>query len=266
MESKTLHHSDEEYEWAPPRFLSLTSLLMLTCILILGFSEWVKKDGQPFSLVQSSLFFDYPQAFSLVELAASSATVEAQDAFLAIYQQMPHWEGILKLTDGQQFSSIPFMEKIKVGEVWRLITPILLHADWQHLVLNLSWLLFLGAMMEERMGKGRLILFILITGIICNLTQYIVTGPIFCGFSGVLRGMIAYIWVRKTFAPFENYPISQLTINLSIGYVIAMFGFEVVGGYIDFYPFGPDIANSSHLAGVFVGSLLGLSQTDRFKF
>lgn len=257
MEKETLVESYEDQEWSPPHLLSLTSLFVMICILVLFFSEWTKDQNDVFSPIQQVLFFDYPETFSILELAAHSKSVQSQNALLAIYEQMPQWKGILKLAPEYNLSSTPFMEKLREGQLWRLITPIFLHRDWLHLILNVSWLFFLGAMMEERMGKGKWVLFIFSTAMICNCAQYIVTGPMFCGFSGVLRGMISYIWARKTFFPLECYPLSRLTINLSIAYVALMFGLELLGLYTNFYPFGADLANTSHLAGVFMGLVLG---------
>lgn len=257
MAQETLVESYEEQEWIPPRLLSLTSFFVLICVLVLLASEWTKSQNGLFSPVQYALFFDYSESFSILELAANSSSAKSQETLLAIYEQMPHWDGLLKWAPNQHLSSIPFVEKLKEGQLWRLVTPIFLHRDWPHLILNISWLFFLGSMMEERMGRSRWLLFVFITAIVCNCAQYIVTGPMFCGFSGVLRGMISYIWARKTFFPLEGYPVSRLTINLSLGYVGLMFGLELLGLYTNFYPFGVDLANTSHLAGVFTGLLLG---------
>lgn len=38
---------------------------------------------------------------------------------------------------------------IKQGEVWRLITPIFMHGDIWHLVMNVYWIYFLGSQIEH---------------------------------------------------------------------------------------------------------------------
>ena len=105
-----------------------------------------------------------------------------------------------------------FLSKVRHGQIWRLFTPVILHIGFLHLLFNMLWLVVLGKMVEFNMGRIRFVLFILVSGIFSNLCQYIMTGPLFLGISGVLAAFIGYIWVRKKIAPWEVYFIRKETL------------------------------------------------------
>lgn len=58
---------------------------------------------------------------------------------------------------------------IAAGAVWRLVTPILLHANFQHLAFNLLFQLRLGYQVESELGSWRFALVYLGSGIFGNL-------------------------------------------------------------------------------------------------
>ena len=74
---------------------------------------------------------------------------------------------------------------------------------------NMAWLWYLGRQIEQRAGSVRMLLMILVVGIIANVAQYLMSGPYFLGFSGVVVGMVGFIWVRQRVAPWEGYPLPR---------------------------------------------------------
>lgn len=60
-------------------------------------------------------------------------------------------------------------EKILHGEVWRLVTPLFLHADLWHLAFNMLVLWWAGSRVEELYGKWEFLLFYLGSGIFANV-------------------------------------------------------------------------------------------------
>ena len=178
-----------------------------------------------------------------------------------------YWKGfypkLLAIFGGTQESSsleAPMFEKIRQGQIWRLITPALLHADIFHILFNMLWLFVLGQQLEERMSPFRFILFMLIVGVVSNTFQYLMSGSNFLGFSGIICGMLGYIWIRQKKAPWEGYVLQPGTLLLLTVFVLALFVIQVVAfaSQIMFgTTFSPNIANTAHLIGAGTGIILG---------
>src|SRR3989344_5323856 len=100
----------------------------------------------------------------------------------------------------------PLFLKIRQGEVWRLISPCILHKDLLHILFNMLWLWYLGRPIEARIGPFRTLLLSLIAGAGTNILQYLMSGPFFIGYSGVITALAGVIWMRERIAPWEGYP------------------------------------------------------------
>ncbi len=116
-----------------------------------------------------------------------------------------------------------FLPEARRGEVWRLITPILLHFGWPHLLFNL-WILWdLGQVLEHRQGPGRLVLLTTVIGVVSNLSQYIVSGPRFGGFSGVIYGLLGYVWMMGRYCPSAGMGLHpQTVVMMLVWFVICL--------------------------------------------
>ena len=60
-------------------------------------------------------------------------------------------------------------ERILAGEVWRLITPVFLHADLFHLAFNMIVFFLIGTRLEELYGTREFLCFYLLAGIFASL-------------------------------------------------------------------------------------------------
>src|SRR5262245_27238447 len=60
------------------------------------------------------------------------------------------------------------------GEVWRLVTPIFLHADLFHLFFNMLILFWAGRKLEEVYGTREFVLFYVVSGILANVIYLLV--------------------------------------------------------------------------------------------
>ncbi len=133
------------------------------------------------------------------------------------------------------------------GEIWRVITPIFLHFGWLHILFNMLWLKDLGSIMEQTKGKGFFLIFVLMTGLLSNFGQYLVSTAPFGGMSGVVYALLGHLWMSKSFHPEYPYALPKRDVVLMIGWFIFCFT-----GLM-----GP-IANSAHGVGLGLGMLVGI--------
>ncbi len=160
----------------------------------------------------------------------------------------------------QGLRQYPTFEKIREGQFWRFFSPCLLHGDLFHLLFNMLWLNVLGKQLEQRLKPLRYIIFILIIAIVSNTAQYLMSGPNFIGFSGILCGMLAFIWVRQKMAAWEGYQIDRLTFIFMLIFIMGMAAIQIVSFFFEKsfeWNFSSNIANMAHLIGGFTGYLLG---------
>ena len=139
-----------------------------------------------------------------------------------------------------------FLKEVRSGQVWRLITPIFIHFGPTHLIFNMLVLYDLGRMIEMAQGTKRLALFTLIVGVGSNLGQYIFSNPYFGGMSGVLYGMVGYIWLRSHCEPSSGLMLSPMTL-----------GIMLVWFFLCLFQIIPGVANGTHATGLVMGMIWG---------
>jgi GlpG protein len=142
-------------------------------------------------------------------------------------------------------ASLP--EVFKEGEFWRLITPTLVHFTVAHLLVSLLCLIDLGSAIEAREGTGRLAILFLTIGVGSNLAQAYLEGPAICGISGVLYGLLGYIWMKGKFHPESGLGLHPYTVVLML-----VFFFLGLGGALSAV-FGMAVPNGAHAAGLLMG-------------
>jgi membrane associated rhomboid family serine protease len=140
------------------------------------------------------------------------------------------------------------LPEIASGEAWRLVTPIFIHLGLMHLVFNLLWLRDLGAMIERIDGVARLLVFVLVSGVLSNLGQLYTNGPYFGGMSGVVYGLLGYVWMQSRFNPRAGFVLPTQTVLLMLGWFVAC-----VAGVI------PHVANTAHGVGLGIGIIWGFA-------
>ena len=140
------------------------------------------------------------------------------------------------------------------GDYWRLLTPIFLHFGIAHFAFNSIWLSMLGSRIESLMGPIHLILLVVISGLISNLSQFWWSGaPNFGGMSGVIYSLIGYMWIVNILAPRAGLELPK-----------GVFGFMIGWLFLCMTPllpavFGVGIANAAHVGGLFCGMITGLA-------
>jgi len=246
-------------------------------------AESIKASGLPTmpllaSPIKKTMLFDYPLAYEFldkfVRLYGFDKLNEPQELpkegqyILTEFHKTPYWQGeygilleqLKKPEDVPTASTVPLFEKIRQGEFWRLFTPALLHNDILHLLFNMLWLIVLGQQMEQRLGTFRYILFALLVGIFSNTCQYLMSGPNFIGYSGILCGLLTFIWMRQKIAAWEGYPLQKSTITFMMFFIFSMFAIQIFSFYLEIHhdlSIAPGIANTAHLSGAAFGAFLG---------
>lgn len=180
-------------------------------------------------------------------------------------EDQPYWQGIDELLkrklkkDPPVTLQAPLFEKIRQGQVWRLFTPAFLHKDLLHLLFNMLWLWILGRPIEEKIKKWRYLTLVLAIALISNVSQYLMSGTSFLGYSGIVMGMVGFIWMRQRLAPWEGY-VLQKSVFLFLGaYVFLLLALSLVTFFSEVYGgllMSVNIANTAHIVGALTGAFL----------
>lgn len=274
---------------APNKSLGIiTMYLLLACTLIFLYGEFTSPQIDfPISQLPTTplysppinkyLLYDYPQAFEIIDKLANAYGLQKlqnlsdlpQEGQLLVqkYEHTPYWKGFYeKLVehfthpDKPWNFDAPLFEKIQKGELWRLFSPCLLHLNVFHLFFNMIWLVILGKMIEEKIDPLRYLILILIVAVTSNTAQYLVSGPNFIGISGVICGMLGFIWARQHVAAWEGYNLLPGVIAFMFFFVLTMFAIQLISFILQVYyhlNFMPAIANTAHIIGGLTGYLLG---------
>lgn len=246
--------------------MPLTRLIVLICALLYLWNGYqmqtiAKSEKKPemytLTPLMVDLSYDMPTAENRKKL---SAELFAEDKV----GNPAVWDGIygvlLEWPQSKGELGAPMFVQIRAGEVWRLVTPIFLHGGFLHILFNMLWLWMLGRQVEERIKKWQYISVSLIIAIVSNTAQYLMSGPLFIGYSGVICGLAGFIWMRQIRAPWEGYPLQKGTLIFLAVFILAMMGLQVASFVLirfNIAEFDMNIANTAHIVGALTGIVLG---------
>jgi GlpG protein len=138
-------------------------------------------------------------------------------------------------------------ETLTAGQLWRLVTPILIHFGLVHLAFNAAIVIEFGRRIERGAGSLALLLLTLLIAVVSNALQFVVShAPLFGGLSGVAYGLFAYVATRGQFDP---APAWRVNPSFSIGVVVLLA--LMTTGITE--AFGLYIANTVHWVGLGIG-------------
>ena len=128
----------------------------------------------------------------------------------------------------------------------RLFTHVFGHADWTHFIGNMSYILLLGPMLEEKYSSTVLVEVIAITALITGLINYIFFWNVaLCGASGVVFAFI----IMSSFTSFKEGEIPLTFILVAVLYI----GQQVVQGIT----LDDNVSNMAHIIGGMIGGASG---------
>lgn len=272
----------------PPRrsFFLLMKLVVFTCILLFLWNDKEESTIEEakgkiaaqivMTPLQQEMLFDLPASYRYVEELIDTVPLEGiedlkelppeGEKLLKEAEEAPAWRGLfvffkeVREKGWTEASSVPMFEKIREGEFWRLFSPCLMHRDFLHILFNMIWAWILLKQVEARLRWFKIVALILIIGVVSNVAQYLMGGPYFLGFSGVIVGLAAFIWTRQKKAPWEGYTLPRSTVMFLLFFVLAMFAIEIFSLLLQWFAsvhVVPYIANTAHIVGGLTGLLLG---------
>lgn len=146
------------------------------------------------------------------------------------------------------------LKEIGNGQIWRLITPIFIHFGIMHLAFNMMWLYDLGNMIEDRKGSWFLGIFVAVAASFSNMAQFLASGPVFGGMSGVVYGLLGYVWMKSKYDPNSRLYMHKTTVTMMLVWFLLCWT-----GLL-----GP-IANFAHTAGLVIGVAWGFLTSPGWK-
>jgi GlpG protein len=150
------------------------------------------------------------------------------------------------------FSYLHFFTHLSIDQLihqpYRLLGPAFFHFSWMHIVFNTLWWWQLGGDIEKKLGKVTLINVFLVSAIISNLGQFFVSGPSFGGLSGVVYGVMGFVWWSGWLMPKQGLSLPKPLVGFLL--------FWIMLGYADMLPV--NMANTAHLLGLVSGCLMAI--------
>jgi membrane associated rhomboid family serine protease len=136
------------------------------------------------------------------------------------------------------------------GEVWRLLTPLLVHANLLHIFFNMYALWIVGPIVEAIYGPVRLVSMYLVCGVAASVASLVFTPGTSVGASGAIFGLFGVLFAAKrTHQPLLDQRARALTAQIGMLIVINLaIGFGLLGGVVD---------NAAHVGGLLAGLWLG---------
>ena len=135
---------------------------------------------------------------------------------------------------------------IKAGQVWRLLTPALLHGSIPHIFFNMYALFSLGTSLERYFGRRRFLVLYVLGAFAGNVTSFLFTTGYSVGASTAIFGLIGAEGVFL----YQNRKLFADRFRSAIGNVIfiAAINLFVIGSL-------PGIDNWGHIGGL-IGGLM----------
>ena len=128
----------------------------------------------------------------------------------------------------------------------RMFTHVLGHSGWAHFIGNVSYILLLGPMLEEKYGGKKIVEIILITAFVTAIMNMIIFSNVaLCGASGIVFAFI----LMTSFTGFKQGEIPLTFILVAVIFI----GQQVWEGLF----VNNNISNLSHILGGIVGAIAG---------
>lgn len=138
----------------------------------------------------------------------------------------------------------------------RSFTPALLHFGAIHLMFNALWIWQFGRMVESAQSSLLFLAVVLFIAFFSNATQYLwALSPNFGGLSGVVYGLLGYIWMWQVIMPHGRLRLPPAMIGVLLAALVLM---EIFASSW--------IASAAHAGGLLAGVVAGIVTAGVSKF
>ena len=157
---------------------------------------------------------------------------------------------ILSLITGGRSNMLLFVTyrapKNNLLTVIRMFTHVFGHSGWDHFIGNMSFILLLGPMLEEKYGTKKVALIIALTAFATSIVHcFFFADVALCGASGVVFSFI----LLTSFTSFKQGELPVTVILVALIYI----GKQVYEGIA----VQDNISNLAHIIGGLVGAIVG---------
>ncbi|QKJ31324.1 rhomboid family intramembrane serine protease [Mucilaginibacter mali] len=133
------------------------------------------------------------------------------------------------------------------GQVWRLFTNTFLHFSLTHLIGNMIVLIYIGSLIENKLGKWNFLFLYLLTGVMASMVSVMWhINAVAGGASGAIFGLFGILLALLSTNFYEASVRRALLISTAI-----FVGYNLI-------PFRGQIDHAAHLGGLASGYVLGL--------
>jgi len=125
-----------------------------------------------------------------------------------------------------------------------IVTHVIGHADWSHLISNFTLILLIGPMLEESYGSKRLFFMMLITAVVTGILNVLLFPSSLLGASGVVFMMILL-------SSFTNFSRGEIPLTFILVLILYM-GVQLLDSIKS-----DNISQFAHIVGGLCGSFFG---------
>ncbi|MGZ3749705.1 MAG: rhomboid family intramembrane serine protease [Mucilaginibacter sp.] len=144
------------------------------------------------------------------------------------------------------FMGFSSREQVLNGQVWRLLTSIFLHFSFMHLLFNMIALVYIGSLIECKLGRWNFLMMYLFTGITASMVSTIWnSGVISGGASGAIFGLFGILLALLSTNFYERSARKALLISTAI-----FVAYNII-------PVGRGIDHAAHFGGLISGYIFG---------
>jgi rhomboid protease GluP len=132
---------------------------------------------------------------------------------------------------------------IRAGQLWRFLTPVLLHASIPHILFNMYALVAFGAGLERHFGHWRFLMLYILAGFTGNVLSFVLSSGYSVGASTAIFGLVGAEGVFL----YQNRKLFGNQFGRAIGNVIFVVAVNLFLGLT------PGIDNWGHIGGLLGG-------------